>query len=70
MNTPHVSNNVDWNGVFQGIKLYEPTYGVVIHHVLIAELNSADMIDSKTIKHLETEKNMKVETIIKITPLQ
>ena len=45
-------------------------YKIVIHEVLIMNLDMIKMSDMDVIKHLEMENNMKIETIIKITSLQ
>src|ERR1700694_2165783 len=62
--------NVDWNQAFQGLKVQEPSYGVVIHGVPIAELSAINMTDTEVIKHVEAGNGMKAGTITKITPLR
>jgi hypothetical protein len=63
------SDNI-WNAAIKGLKIHVPMYGIVVHGIPIANLNSTTMDDSKVIKQLEAENNMKTNTIVKITPLR
>ena len=62
-------NDDIWNTAFEGLKLYEPVYGIVIHGIPISDINTINMADPQLTKHLETENNMQPGTIKKITPL-
>jgi hypothetical protein len=42
---------------FEGFKVHEPMYGIVVHGVPIAGLDTTAMTDAKVIKRLETENN-------------
>jgi hypothetical protein len=59
-----------WGGAFEGLKVHEPMYGIVVHGVPIADLDATRMTDTSVIKPLDGENNMKAGTITKITPLR
>ena len=58
---------LDWSEAFEGIKTYEPKYGIVIHGIPIDEL---DLDDPKTIKLLEAANGFSSRTISKVTFLR
>jgi len=59
-----------WNAAFEGLKAHVPMYGIVVHGILVADLDSTMMDTAKIIKQLEVENSMKTETIVKIAPLR
>lgn len=59
-----------WNVAFEGLKLYEPMYGIVVHGIPTADLNTTMMDDKEVINRLEAENDIKAGTIVKITPLR
>ena len=72
-NTVHRLNETKddiWNAAFEGLKVHVPMYGIVIHGIPVADLDSTMMDNAKVIKQLEVENSMKTDTIVKITPLR
>jgi len=59
-----------WNAAFEGLKVHVPMYGIVVHGIPVADLDSTMMDHAKVIKQLEAENSMKTDTITKITPLR
>lgn len=51
-------------------QVHKLSYGIVIHRVPIAELGATKMTNTEAIKRFETENNMKIGTIAKITLLR
>jgi cellular nucleic acid-binding protein len=58
-----------WNAAFKGLKLHEPTFGIVVHGVSIANLDPKLMSDPAIIKDLEKQNTIVPGTITSITPL-
>ena len=59
-----------WNAAFKGLKVHMPMYGIVVHRISVANLNPTMMDNTKIIKQLKAENNMKTKMIVKITPLR
>jgi len=59
-----------WNTVFQGLRLHESIYGIVIHGVVVVDLSIEKMSDPDIIKQLEEKNYLEAGTITKIMPLQ
>jgi hypothetical protein len=55
---------IDWSEVFEGIKTHKSNYGIVIHGMLLDDL---DLEDLKTIRLLKVANGFSSETIIKVT---
>ena len=66
----HITEDDIWNTAFQGLRVHEPMYGIVVHDVPVVDLNPENMEDKSRIKRLERENNMKAGKITKITSLR
>jgi hypothetical protein len=57
---------IDWNEAFEGIKIHEPNYRIVVKGMPTDDL---DLDDHETIKLLEAANDFPSGTITKVTPL-
>jgi len=59
-----------WNTTFEGLKIHVLMYGIIAYGIPMANLDSIIMDNTKIIKQLEAENNIKPKMIVKITPLR